>query len=83
MAVATNMIKVDGHTYNTGDVIPDFGSIKNVGHDGNRRYYSGLSVDMPDKLPKYDDLETDSTAKALDTGDFYYYHAPSKTWYLQ
>lgn len=73
----------DGHEYENEKDIPDFGSIENVGSDGNRRYYSGLSVDMPAKLPKYDDLATDSSAKALDNGEFYYYHAPSKTWYLQ
>lgn len=76
-------ILFDGHIYENKDDLPDLGSIVNVGSDGNRRYYSGLSSDMPHKLPKYDDLDTDSTAKALDNGDFYYYHAPTKTWNLQ
>lgn len=74
---------VDGHTYNDGDTVWDLGSFDCIGVEGNKRHYSGLSADAPAKLPKYDDLGTDSTAKCLDTGDFYFYHAPTKTWYLQ
>ena len=76
-------IVFDGQVYDDKSQIPDMGSIECVGSEGYKRFYSGLSVDMPGKLPTYDNLATDSTAKALDTGDFYYYHAPSKTWYLQ
>lgn len=76
-------IVFDGQIYNDISEIPQMGSIECVGVDGYKRHYSGLSADIPGKLPKYDDLATDSTAKTLDTGDFYYYHAPSKTWYLQ
>lgn len=81
MAVATVRTTIDGKTYEVGDTLPDFGSIVPVGNDGNKRYYSGLSADMPAKLPKYDDLATDSLAKALDTLQLYFYHAPTKTWY--
>ena len=59
----------------------DLGSFECVSVEGiNQRNYEGLSADV-DKLPKYDDLEAGSTALCLDTGDFYKYHAKSKTWY--
>lgn len=80
---ATSITIFDGHTYQVGEEIPDLGSFECVGFEGNKRFYSGLSKDAPAKLPKYDDLATDSTAKCIDNGDFYYYHAPSKEWYLQ
>ena len=80
---ATSITIFDGHTYQVGEEIPDLGSFECVGFEGNKRFYSGLSKDAPTKLPKYDDLATDSTAKCIDNGDFYYYHAPSKEWYLQ
>lgn len=76
-------VMVDGQLYGEGETPWDLGSFECVDVEGKKRHYSGLSADAPDKLPKYDDLATDSTAKCLDTGDFYYYHAPSKTWYQQ
>lgn len=82
MAIADHTQTIDGHTYHEGDTLPDLGSWECVKSEGGRRSYSGLSADV-DKLPKYDDLATDSSAKCLDTGDFYFYHAPTKTWYLQ
>lgn len=83
MAKIADKITVDdGQTYYPGQEIWDLGSFVCVDVDGNKRSYSGLAADV-DKLPKYDDLGTDSSAKCLDTGDFYYYHAPSKTWFLQ
>ena len=82
MIAESNMI-VDGQEYKKGEEIWDLGSFECTGTEGKKRFYSGLSVDAPHKLPTYDDLATDSTAKCLDTGDFYYYHAPSKRWYQQ
>lgn len=79
---ATTVTIYDGQTYQVGEEIHDLGSFVCVDVDGNKRSYSGLSADV-DKLPKYDNLGTDSSAKCLDTGDFYFYHAPSKTWYKQ
>lgn len=72
----------DGHIYEDDAVLPDLGSLECVGFEGRKRFYTGLSADV-DKLPTYDDLATDSTAKFLDTGDFYYYKASTKTWYKQ
>lgn len=83
MSDMTKTIVVDGQVYKEGETIWDLGSFECVGTDGNKRFYSGLSADAPAKLPKYENLATDSTAKCLDTGDFYYYHSPSKSWYLQ
>jgi hypothetical protein len=74
---------VDGQTYREGETPWDLGSFECVGTDGNKRFYSGLSVDAPHKLPRYANLGTDSTAKCLDNGDFYYYHNPSREWYKQ
>lgn len=79
---ATAVTIHDGQTYQAGEEIWDLGSFECVAVEGNKRSYSGLSADV-DKLPKYDNLGTDSSAKCLDTGDFYYYHAPTKTWYKQ
>lgn len=74
------MIKFDGHFYESEKDIPDLGSWECVKVEGTKRDYWGLSDDV-DKLPKYDDLGTGSTALCLDTGAVYGYHAPSKTWY--
>ena len=74
---------VDGQIYEDDAVVPDLGSFECTGFEGNKRFYSGLSVDAPDKLPTYDNLETGSSAMCLDNGDFYLYHAQTRTWYKQ
>lgn len=72
---------VDGQIYEDDVPVHDLGSFECVSKEGvNQRNYEGLSTDV-DKLPKYDDLEAGSTALCLDTGDFYKYHAKTKTWY--
>lgn len=73
---------VDGQKYDDGDVAWDLGSFECIDEEGDRRHYSGLSADIG-KLPKYDSLATGSTAQCLDNGDFYIYHASTKTWYRQ
>lgn len=73
---------VDGQFYEDGATVHDLGSFECTGTDGNKRFYTGFSADV-DKLPKYDNLATDSTAKCIDNGDFYYYYAPTKTWIKQ
>ena len=73
----------DGQIYNEGETPWDLGSFECVGTEGNQRYYEGLSADAPDKLPKYDNLGAGSSATCLDNGDYYKYHAKSKTWYKQ
>ena len=71
----------DGQTYRDDEQVHDLGSFECVSKDDlNQRNYEGLSADVG-KLPKYDDLEAGSTAFCLDTGDFYKYHAKTKTWY--
>lgn len=79
---ATVATVYDGQTYQVGEEIPDLGSFECVSVEGNKRSYSGLSKDVS-KLPKYDNLATNSSAQCLDTGDFYFYHAPTKKWYKQ
>ena len=81
--IADKTMVVDGQTYQPGEEIWDLGSFECVGTDGNKRFYSGLSVDAPQKLPRYANLGTDSYAKCLDNGDFYYYHNQSREWYKQ
>lgn len=80
--IATQKTVYDGQTYEVGQEIWDLGSFECTSVEGNMRSYQGLSADVA-KLPKYDNLGTGSTAQCLDTGDFYSYHAPTKTWYEQ
>lgn len=70
----------DGQWYQKGDEIWDLGSFECTSIDGLKRNYEGLSADVP-KLPKYENLATGSSALCLDTGDYYKYHAKTKTWY--
>jgi hypothetical protein len=73
----------DGQRYCEGETLWNLGSFECVSCSdlrGHQRNYEGLSADV-DKLPKYDDLQAGSSALCLDTGDFYKYHAKSKTWY--
>lgn len=82
MAIATETTVVDGHIFYPGQEIIDLGSLECTEAEGGKRSYQGLSADVS-KLPTYDDLDTGSSAMMLDTGDFYFYHAPTKQWYLQ
>lgn len=73
--------EVDGHFYTSKDDIPDLGGL--VGHanpDGTRSY-EGHYTDR-NKLPKYDDLMTGSSAFLSDGGSFllFKYYADTKTW---
>ena len=54
---------VDGQTYREGETPWDLCSFECVGTDGNKRFYSGLSVDAPQKLPRYANLGTDRRVK--------------------
>ena len=83
MAEDKKIIEYDGQYYEEGQPLPDLGSWECVdGQDRNQRNYQGLSIDV-DKLPTYDDLEAGSTAYCVDTGEYYIYHAKTKTWYQQ
>ena len=75
---------VDGQIYEDGQPVHDLGSFEHVGKDkdATQREYEGLSADVG-KLPTYDNLEAGSTALCLDNGDFYKYHAKTKTWIKQ
>ena len=75
------IVEHDGQYYSEGEPLHDLGSFECVGVKGiNQRKYEGLSADIA-KLPKYDNLEAGSSAFCLDTGDYYKYHAKTKTWY--
>lgn len=74
---------VDGQFYKDDEQAHDLGSFECVKREGvNKREYQGFSIDVR-KLPRYDDLESGSTAFCLDTGDYYIYHAKTKDWVLQ
>lgn len=78
-------IVVDGQTYKAGEEIPDMGSIYCTDIKGKQRSYFGFKEDVA-KLPKYNDLETGSSAMLVDkngTGstEVYKYHSLTKTWY--
>lgn len=74
---------VDGQFYEDGAPVHDLGSFVCVKREGvNKREYQGYAVDVP-KLPKYDNLESGSTAYCIDTGDYYIYYAKTKTWVVQ
>lgn len=71
----------DGRTYKRGDELPDFGSLVCTSVEGNIRNYEGEYADRY-KLPKYDDMETGSSAFLSDNGSFklYKYYKHNKTW---
>lgn len=78
--IASNPTTYDGHFYQKGEEIPDLGSFVATSVNGQIRNYEGLSADVS-KLPKYDDLETGSSAFCVNTGDLYKYEKTTKTWY--
>ena len=75
------MIIYDGHEYEKEEDIPDFGSIVCTSVEGNKRNYEGKYTDA-NKLPKYDDLGSGSTAFLSDAGRFvlFKYYADTQTW---
>lgn len=77
---AENITFFDGHWYETGADLPDLGSFVAMPGSTNIRNYEGLAKDM-NKLPKYDDLETGSSAFCVDTGQLLKYEKTTKTWY--
>lgn len=79
MKAETNIV-IDGQFYKQGDEIWDLGSFVATSVSGQIRNYEGLSSDVS-KLPKYDDLQTGSSAFCVDTGDLYKYEKTTKTWY--
>ncbi len=78
--IADNLIIMDGHWYEPGQEVPDLGSFVAMPGSDKVRNYEGLSADVG-KLPKYDDLETGSSAFCIDTGQFFKYEKTTKTWY--
>lgn len=74
----------DGQTYENEGEIPDMGSIQCVEVRGNQRDYQGFVQDSQ-KLPKYDDLGTGSSAILIDPNGVEStiigkYDAPTKQW---
>lgn len=80
MTEEKKIIEFDGHLYEEGQPIPDIGRWVHVGDpDAKRRDYMGYVADK-DLLPKYDDLETGSTAQALDADYYAIYHSITREW---
>lgn len=78
--IAESNTTYDGQFYKKGEEIHDLGSFVATRVNGNIRDYDGLSKDL-DKLPKYDSLQTGSTATCIDTAQIFRYEATTKTWY--
>lgn len=76
---AENLIYFDGHWYSPGDEVPDLGSFVAMPGSDKVRNYNGLSKDI-EKLPKYSDLMTGSSAFCMDTAELYMYEQKSKIW---
>lgn len=84
MAIATVITVYDGQTYKPGEEIWELGSLQCTEVRGNQRDYQGFIKDK-DKLPKYDNLATGSSAILIDdTGAestiIAKYDAPTKQW---
>ena len=85
MAVAVKTVIIDGQKYNEGDTIHDLGSLQCVEVRGKQRDYQGFVQDKQ-KLPKYDDLATGSSATLIDPNGVEStiigkYDEQTKTWY--
>lgn len=78
--IADKNTVIDGQFYKKGEEIWDLGSFVATSVYGNTRNYEGLSQDIS-KLPKYDSLETGSSATCIDTVQIFKYEATTKTWY--
>lgn len=78
--IADSNITYDGQFYKKGEEIWELGSFVATSIEGNIRNYEGLSKDI-NKLPKYDNLMTGSTAFCIDTSQLFEYEATTKTWY--
>ena len=77
-------VKFDGHEYESELDIPEMGSIQCVEVRGNQRDYQGFVQDSQ-KLPKYDDLGTGSSATLIDPNGIEptiiaYYDAKIQKW---
>lgn len=79
--LADKTMIIDGKVYGVGEEIPDLGSLVCTSYEGNVRDYEGHYSDK-DKLPKYDDLGTGSSALLSDDGSFKFfkYYADTHTW---
>lgn len=78
--IAESNVVIDGQLYKKGDEIWDLGSFVATDAVGNVRHYEGLSADIS-KLPHY--VDTGSSARCLDTGDYYRYLKSTDKWYLK
>lgn len=76
-----NYVEVDGHWYESREAAPDLGGLVGRANPDGTRSYDGHYSDK-NKLPKYDDLMTGSSAFLSDNGSFklFKYYADSKTW---
>lgn len=85
MAKAVGTMIVDGQTYKDGEEIWDLGSLQCVEVNGNKRDYQGFINDK-DKLPKYKNLGTGSSATLIDENGiestiFAKYDSKKQKWY--
>lgn len=71
----------DDHFYESKEKAPDLGGLIGRQNDDGTRTYEGHYSDKQ-KLPKYDDLLTGSSALLSNKGTFvlFKYYADTKTW---
>lgn len=81
MTESKNKIFQDGQIYKPGDTIPNLGSLVGTDMGNGQRKYEGKNLDA-NKLPKYPDLATGSSASltASDGLHVWKYEATAKKW---
>ena len=63
--IAENAVIQDGVWYNPGEEIPDLGNWVRVHHDGAKRYYEGVSTEIPVSLPCVPDRDGNSANRKV------------------
>lgn len=77
--VAESQMLYDGQFYFKGEELPDLGSLVATHVKGKIRHYEGLSKDAG-RLPVYNDLETGSSCRFVDTGETWKYEKNTRHW---
>ena len=77
---ATYMQKINGKTYNVGDELPEYGSLKFINYEDGIASIEGNSVDV-DKLPTW--VRQGSQAYMVDNERLYKFDETNKRWLEQ
>lgn len=77
---ATYRQVINGHVYNVGDDLPDYGSLRFIENQNNVVQIQGLSEDF-NKLPTW--IKAGSSAYFLDTQEVYIFDEENSEWLAQ